>query len=77
MNSVNFTITNPLGNILYFLPRINIGCPKPEDFVILNNGEEISSTQRMDRDFDFCKAGIYTIQATYNNTSNHPDGKEV
>jgi len=76
-NSVNLSITDPLGNILNYSSRINIGCPKPEDFVILNNGDEISSTQRIDEDFHFDKAGIYTIQATYNNVSNHPDGKEA
>lgn len=75
--SVDFTITNPLGNILLYLSTLRIGCPKPEDFVMLYSGEETSRTQNLDMVFDFSKAGIYTIQATYNNASNHPDGKEA
>ncbi|TES88866.1 MAG: hypothetical protein E3J88_06820 [Anaerolineales bacterium] len=76
-NSVNLSITNPLGNILKYRSRINIGCPKPKDFVILNSGEEILKSQRIDEHFHFDKVGIYTIQAAYNNTSDHPDGRDA
>ena len=77
LDSVYFIIKNPLGKILHFRLKIRFTCPKPEDFVILSNGEEIIQTQRLENIFDFGESGVYTIQSIYNNAVDHPDGKEA
>jgi len=79
LNSVNFIVINPSGDIIPFGLRLNLPLPSTKDFVILEpSGNPLRVRQfGFEEIFDFSEIGIYTIQATYHNVIDSPDGREA
>lgn len=76
--SVFFSIDGPSGEVNHNSVQINALYPVADHFVALYSGERfIWDKFLINRSYDFSETGMYTIEATYRNVNDHPDGRET
>ncbi len=68
VGEVFFKIVGPDGEALPFSARVNMGSPMMEDFSFVQPNACVGSAIHLERYFNFEQAGVYTIEAFYNNS---------
>lgn len=72
---VYFILTDPAGDPVEFMLKINVGDPRAEDFMELAPGETAEREFDLDTYYMLERPGAYSLQAVYENQAEPGDGR--
>lgn len=76
MREVEFVFIDPEGKGVPFLAMLNVGFPKPKDFVELRPNSRIEHKYNLRKYYGPYLPGNYSVKGVYQNTA-HPDDTQV